>query len=92
MPQAANHGFVIDPEALYIALDAHRRHLQRETGKAVSWRQVGLEIGVGSMTFSRLGVDHGNLHANVLVKLLVWMGQTDMQPYIRYVERDTHET
>lgn len=85
MPQAANDGLVLDPEALYIALDAHRRWLSRESGQAVSWRQVGREIGVGFMTFSRLGVDHRNLHANVLIKLLAWMGETDLRPYIRDV-------
>lgn len=85
MPQNANWGLVIDPEALYVALDAHRRAQSCGCGKYLSWRTVAAEIGLAPSTFSRLGIRHGNLHANVLIKLLAWMGQTDLAPYVREV-------
>jgi len=85
--QAANSGLVLDPEKLYQALDAHRRHLVRQTGRKMSWRQVATAIGVMPSTFSRLGIRHANLHANVLIKLLAWMGNNDLTPYIREIPR-----
>lgn len=99
MPQAANHGLVLDPEALYVALDTRRRQLQRESRTAISWRKVAAQAGVAPSAFSRLGILHGNLHANVLIKMLAWLGTTDLAPFVRDVpppEKDqkrntTHE-
>lgn len=90
--EAISSGLVFDPEAFYQALDVHRRSLVRERGTRVSWRMVAEEVGVVPSTFSRLGIRHSSLTANVLIKLLAWMGQTDLAPYIREIPKDSAPT
>jgi hypothetical protein len=66
----------IDPEALYAALDRERR--RRRLSRRELLRQVG-ERGPSGMT--RLG--QGRLpSANGLARYLVWLGDTDLRPYL----------
>jgi transcriptional regulator with XRE-family HTH domain len=65
----------IDVEALYIALDSRRRaaHLR--------WRDIATEIGVSASTFSRMA--YGALPSvDNLARMLVWLGDTDLKPYL----------
>lgn len=67
-----------DAEALYIALDRKRR--ERRIRSA---RQILREAGISTpSTLTRLGQGSG-LSADTLVRLLGWMGETDMTPYMR---------
>jgi len=69
-----------DAEKLYAAIDQRRREL-RISGREVL-RQVG-EYTPSSLT--RIG--HGqHPSADLLVRLLVWLGDTDLRPYITDVE------
>lgn len=66
----------LDVEALYVALDKRRRaaHLR--------WRDVALEAGVSPSTFSRMGLTGAAPNADGLARMLVWLGTTDLAPYI----------
>lgn len=65
----------LDPDALYVALDRKRRT------KRMSWRDVAAEVGVSPSTLSRIGQDK-RPDADGLVRLLLWLGTTDLGPYI----------
>lgn len=84
----SNVGLVLDPEKFYVALDEHRRRTARERGRAYSWREVSEDVGLSSSVFTRIGTANSYIHGNVLIKLLVWMGQTDLKPYLRTVAKD----
>ena len=72
----------LDTEALFVALDKRRRHLTAESGERVSWRSVGRELGISQSTFTRLGIHHAPPSADTLVRLMGWLGETDLKPYI----------
>jgi hypothetical protein len=66
----------LDCEALYRALDVRRRE------KRISFRQIMREAGLRPATTTRLG--HGEPpNADSLIRLLAWLGTTDLGPYIR---------
>lgn len=68
-----------DPEKLYVALDRRRREL-RISGRELC-RQVG-EHGPSALT--RLG--QGRMpSADLLARLLVWLGDTDVGPFLSEV-------
>lgn len=71
--RVARDGFDVD--ALYVALDRKRR------GQRQRWRDVAAEVGVSPSTFSRMA--HGaNPDVPGLVRMLVWLDNTDLRPYI----------
>ncbi len=64
-----------DREAFYHRLDRERR------ARRTSWRAIGRETGIASATFTQLG--HGaSLGADKIAALLVWLGDTDLKPYL----------
>lgn len=70
----------LDVEALYVALDRARRQ------RRVSWRQLCREAGIpGSSTTTRLGRGLAPSAEN-LARLLVWLGQTDLKPYLMVMD------
>lgn len=46
--------------------------------------------GISPSTFSRIGLDGGGVNTRSLVRLLVWLGDTDLKPYIRMEADDAH--
>lgn len=75
---------VFDSEALYLAIDKQRRQRRVRSQRAVL-REAGITT---PSTLTRLG--QGNsLDANTLVRLLVWLGETNLAPYITYVEEES---
>jgi hypothetical protein len=78
MPEPTLPGARFNPEALYLALDKQRR----ARGPGCSWRKVAQEAGiVNSAVGVRLGRGQ-DVHADTLVRLLAWLGETDLAPYI----------
>lgn len=75
----------LDVEALYVALDKHRRQLARDRATRISWREVARELGISQSTFTRLGVHNRPTSADILVLLLGWLGETDLAPYLTEV-------
>ena len=67
----------LDVEALYVALDKVRRE------RRLLWRTIAQESGVSASTFSRMGLEHNAPSAHGLVRMLVWLGETDITPYIK---------
>jgi transcriptional regulator with XRE-family HTH domain len=69
-----------DVEALYTAIDRRRRthHLH--------FRDVAAQSGVSPSTLTRLGQGR---HPDVdgLVRLLAWLGTTDLAPFLRTTEQ-----
>lgn len=74
--QPAPRAVRFDPEALYAAIDRRRREL-RISGREVL-RQIG-EYTPSALT--RLGQGR-QPSADLLVRLLHWLGETDLSPYI----------
>jgi hypothetical protein len=65
-----------DSAALYAALDRRRGEL------GVTWREVLRQSGVaavGTITYLSQG---RSLSADTLLRLLVWLGDTDVAPYV----------
>jgi hypothetical protein len=81
-PSAEMRASAFDTEAFYVALDAHRRLLARNRGRRVTWREIGRELAISQSTFTRLGIYNQSLTTSTLVKLLSWLGETDLKPYI----------
>lgn len=67
----------LDCEALYVAIDRERR-ARRIRGQREVLRQAGV---LGPSCLTRLGHGHPPASEN-LVKLLVWLGTTDLAPFI----------
>lgn len=67
----------LDVEALYVALDKVRRE------RRLLWRTIAQESGVNASTFSRMGLEHSAPSAHGLVRMLAWLGETDITPYIK---------
>lgn len=65
-----------DAAVFYAALDARRRAL------GLRWRDVAVQASVSRSMLSRLGVQHLCPDVHGLARLLVWLGNTDLQPYI----------
>lgn len=65
----------LDPDALYVALDRRRRRHR------LSWRAVAGEAGVSPAALSRLSSGR-RPDADTLVRLLAWLGSTDLAPYV----------
>lgn len=65
-----------DPDALYVALDRKRRTAR------IKWRDVATEAGVSPSTLSRIGQDK-RPDVDSLARLLLWLGDTNLAPYIR---------
>lgn len=70
----------LDVEALYTALDRQRR------ARHSYWRDVAAEAGISASTFVRLGQGK-RPDADGLVRLLAWLGTTDVAPYVRAAEQ-----
>lgn len=68
-----------DAEALYVAIDRERR------ARYLSWRGVLREAGIPGVTLITRMAHGGAPDANNLVRLLLWLGNTDIKPYIREV-------
>lgn len=64
-----------DPEALYRALDVARR------SQRISWRSLCKSASVDPGVTSRLAYGQSPNLDN-LARLLVWLGDTDLRPYI----------
>lgn len=75
----------LDHQALDAAVDAERQR------RGLSWRQAAAAIGVSPSTFTR--IRRGGLpDATALVRILLWLGQTDLGPYIQTSkERSDHK-
>jgi transcriptional regulator with XRE-family HTH domain len=67
---------VLDIDALYVALDARRR-AERKT-----WRDVARECDLSPSMFSRMGLDLRSPSAEHLCRLLLWLGDTDVKPFL----------
>lgn len=67
----------LDAEALYTAIDRERRR-RRIRGHREVLRQAGIP---GPSLLTRLGQGHLP-SADNLVRLLAWLGETDLAPYI----------
>ncbi len=68
---------MLDTEALYTALDRQRRE------RRISFRQVLREAGIPCASITtRLGRHH-QVSAENLIRLLLWLGETDLKPYLR---------
>lgn len=67
-----------DPEALYARLDTSRR------SQRLSWRALSRQSGIDTALISRLGHGHSPGVGN-LVRVLAWLGETDLAPYLREV-------
>jgi hypothetical protein len=65
----------LDVEALYVALDAQRRRAR------LRWRDIAVEAGVSPSTLTRIGQGF-RPDADGLVRLLVWLGQTDVRAFL----------
>jgi hypothetical protein len=73
-PEALGPRF--NPEALYLALDKKRR------ADRTSWRQIARDLGMKNVQVGpRLGRGQ-DVHADTLVRLMGWLGETDLTPYI----------
>ncbi len=66
---------LFDPEALALALDRKR------LAETLSWREVARQANVSPSVLT--GLAQGDLiHVSVLVRLLGWLGETDLDPYL----------
>lgn len=74
----------LDVEVLYTALDRQRR------SRRLYWRDVAVEAGISASTFVRLGQGK-RPDADGLVRLLAWLGTTDLAPYVRAAEQPEGE-
>jgi hypothetical protein len=86
-PRAAarvHRAVTFDMEALYVAIDRKRR------AEHLSWREIGRAAGLHSSTawMTRLARGHF-LHLDTIAALLVWLGSTDLAPYLRTPEENT---
>jgi hypothetical protein len=65
-----------DPAALHAALDRRRR------ASGISWRELQRQAGIaGHSTPARL-VAGQTLRADTLLRLMAWLGETDITPYV----------
>jgi hypothetical protein len=78
----AHQAGALDVEALYAAVDRRRRQ------RRISFREACGEAGIpSSATLTRLGRG-SQVSADNLVRLLLWLGETDIKPYLARVAGD----
>lgn len=82
MPRAPDSARVFDVESLFAVLDKRRRS-ERQT-----WRQVAAAVGCAASTFTRMALDSRCPDVENLCRLLLWLGDTDLKPYLRDVTHD----
>lgn len=70
-------GDLIDARRLYEALN------QRRTALSISWREVMRQAGVRAPSFSTRLKNGGEPDLQNLARLLLWLGDTDLRPYLR---------
>jgi hypothetical protein len=71
-----------DPEKLYVALDRRRRELR------ISRRELLRQVGERTpSSITRLGQGN-NPSADLLARFLVWLGDTDLAPYLSPVGQE----
>ncbi len=63
--------------ALGRAVEARRREL------GMSYRAVAREAGISSVNLKQRLEGDGSLSAEVFLRLLTWLGETDVGPYVR---------
>ena len=68
---------IFNVEALYIALDQRRRR------ERLLWRDIAKAAGCAASTFSRMGLQGLAPNAENLARILLWLGDTDLAPYIK---------
>lgn len=64
-----------DSDALYVVVDRVRRK------RRIHFRDVAAEAGLSASTLTRIGQGR-NPDADNLVRLLAWLGTTDLAPFI----------
>lgn len=72
----------LDTEALFTAIDRRRR------ARRIYFRDVAAEANVSASGLTRLGQGH-RPDADCLVRLLVWLGTTDLAPFIATPEESS---
>ena len=65
----------LNMDALYVAIDRRRRE------RRISFRGVCREARISPGTTTRLGRD-SQISAENLARLLLWLGETDLKPYL----------
>lgn len=70
---------LFDVEALYAALDGKRR------AERLHWRGVAQAAGISASTITRMSLDGKLPDVPNLTRLLLWLGDTDLKPYIREI-------
>lgn len=65
-----------DVEALYTRLDKQRR------SQRLQWREVSRQAQVHASLFSRMGLQGLAPNLDNLVRLLLWLGETDIAAYV----------
>lgn len=67
--------FRLDVDALYVALDRQRRRSR------LTWRDIAADADVSPSTLTRIGQGR-RPDVDGLVRLLAWLGTTDLTPFI----------
>lgn len=65
----------LDAQLLYLDLDEQRKRW------GISWRELGRITGLPTSTFTRMKAGH-MCFAHSLAAILLWLGNTDLAPYI----------
>lgn len=65
-----------DIRALYDALNARRQII------GLDWRDLAKQADVNASTFSRMGVQGLAPNVENLARMLIWLGDTDIKPYL----------
>jgi transcriptional regulator with XRE-family HTH domain len=82
MPQTKPRTVRLDTEALYVAIDRRRRELR------ISQREVLRQVGERTpSSLNRLGQGK-HPSADLLVRFLVWLGTTDVAPYLSPIDTE----
>lgn len=68
--------------ALYRALNERRQMLQ------LTWLEVANQADVHVSTFSRMNVGGPSPNTENVARMLIWLGDTDIKPYIRDVGQE----
>lgn len=66
-----------DIDAFYHALDRKRRD------RRLHWTQVCKQAGVHASLMTRISLDVKEPSVPNLIRLMLWLGETDLAPYIR---------
>ena len=71
-----SEGLLFDHDALYVAIDRIRRQ------RRIHFRDIAAEAKVTPSTLTRIG-QGSKPDADSLIRLLAWLGTTDLAPFIR---------